>query len=102
MGRVELRELIYLILNMGKFAGNWKRVRSEGGAAFFLAFGAPQEKLEKAAKADLNTTVVSDGKTIKIKRTYSLGGVERVQHQGRRRRSLGDYRTFRPGSQGRS
>ncbi|CBY08432.1 unnamed protein product [Oikopleura dioica] len=30
---------------MGKFAGNWKRVRSEGGAAFFLAFGAPQEKL---------------------------------------------------------
>ncbi|CAG5094959.1 Oidioi.mRNA.OKI2018_I69.XSR.g13963.t1.cds [Oikopleura dioica] len=59
---------------MGKFAGNWKRVRSEGGAAFFLAFGAPQEKLEKAAKAELTTTVTSDGKNIEIKRTYSLDG----------------------------
>lgn len=56
------------------FAGTWKRGKTEGGEAFFKAFNAPDEKLKKAASAELTSTVVENGDSIKITRVYTLGG----------------------------
>ncbi|CBY08674.1 unnamed protein product [Oikopleura dioica] len=59
---------------MGKFAGSWKRTKTEGGEAFFKALNAPEDKLKRAASADLVSEVKSDGKNIELTRTYTLAG----------------------------
>ncbi|CAG5079851.1 Oidioi.mRNA.OKI2018_I69.PAR.g9396.t1.cds [Oikopleura dioica] len=59
---------------MGKFAGTWQRTKVEGAEAFFKALNAPEDKLKRAAAAELTSVVKSDGKEIELTRTYTLAG----------------------------
>jgi len=61
-------------LKMGKFAGSWTRTKTEGAEAFFKALNAPEDKLKRAASAELTSVVKSDGKDIELTRTYTLAG----------------------------
>ena len=62
------------------FSGEWKKISSEGGEAFFTAFDPKPEvaeKMRKAAGAEMVTTIVDDESSITISRVLSLDGLER-------------------------
>merc|ERR1712037_249926 len=80
MGIFESFRKLFLI-KMGKFAGSWKRTKTEGGEAFFKALNAPEDKLKRAASADLVSEVKSDGKNIELTRTYTLAGESKSSTQ---------------------
>merc|ERR1712227_459987 len=54
------------------FAGSWKRTKTEGGEAFFKAFDAPEDKLKRAASADLATTVEENEGPLGNKHTFNI------------------------------
>merc|ERR1712055_714960 len=64
------------------FAGKWKETKTEGGEAFFKAFGAPEDKPKRAEPAELISELTESGDTIKLTRTYTLGGESKtVSHE---------------------